>query len=55
MLKNLGVSIIVIRPIRDQMLFDRRQFSVEAGKPVEIVFDNVDIMPHNFVVTARAR
>jgi putative heme-binding domain-containing protein len=52
MLKNLGVSIIVIRPIRDQMLFDRRQFSVEAGKSVEIVFDNVDIMPHNFVITA---
>ncbi|MBI3855546.1 MAG: c-type cytochrome [Planctomycetes bacterium] len=51
MLKNLGVSIIVIRPIRDQMLFDRRQFSVEAGKPVEIVFDNVDIMPHNLVIT----
>jgi len=52
MLKNLGVSIIVIRPIRDQMLFDRRQIAVEAGKPVEIVFDNVDIMPHNLVITA---
>ena len=51
-LKNLGVSIIVIRPIRDQMLFDRKQFSVEAGKAVEIVFDNVDIMPHNLVITA---
>ena len=51
-LKNLGVSIIVIRPIRDQMLFDRKQFSVEAGKSVEIVFDNVDIMPHNLVITA---
>ena len=51
-LKNLGVSIIVLRPIRDQMLFDRKQFSVEAGKPVEIVFDNVDIMPHNLVITA---
>jgi putative heme-binding domain-containing protein len=52
MLKNLGVSVIVIRPIRDQMLFDRKQFSVEAGKAVEIVFDNVDIMPHNLVITA---
>jgi putative heme-binding domain-containing protein len=52
MLKNLGVSVIVIRPIRDQMLYDRKQFSVEAGRPVEIVFDNVDIMPHNLVITA---
>jgi putative heme-binding domain-containing protein len=52
MLKNLGVAVIVIRPIRDQMLFDRKSFSVEAGKPVEIVFENVDIMPHNMVITA---
>src|SRR5207237_1892342 len=51
MLKNLGVSVVLIRPIRDQMLFDRKQFSVEAGKPVEIVFDNVDIMPHNLAIT----
>jgi putative heme-binding domain-containing protein len=50
--KNLGVTVIVIRPIRDQMLFDRKSFAVEAGKPVEIVFDNVDIMPHNMVITA---
>ena len=47
------MSIIVIRPIRDQMLFDRKQFSVEAGKAVEIVFDNVDIMlPTTLVITA---
>jgi len=52
MLKGLGVNVILIRPIRDQMLFDRKQFSVEAGKPVEIIFDNVDIMPHNLAITA---
>jgi len=51
LLKDLGVNVILIRPIRDQMLFDRKQFSVEAGKPVEILFDNVDIMPHNFTIT----
>jgi putative heme-binding domain-containing protein len=50
--KNLGVSVILIRPIRDQMLFDVKSFSVEAGKPVEILFDNVDIMPHNLAITA---
>jgi putative heme-binding domain-containing protein len=52
MLKNLDVAIIVIRPVPHQMLFDRREIVVEAGKPVEIVFENVDIMPHNLVITA---
>jgi putative heme-binding domain-containing protein len=52
MLKNLDVAVILIRPVPHQMVFDRRKIVVEAGKPVEIVFDNIDIMPHNFVVTA---
>ncbi|HVR85480.1 MAG TPA: PA14 domain-containing protein, partial [Planctomycetota bacterium] len=50
--QGLGVKVLLIRPIRDQMLFDVKQFSVEAGKPVEILFDNVDIMPHNLAITA---
>ena len=28
---------------------------VQAGKPVEIIFENNDLMPHNFVVPNRAR
>jgi putative heme-binding domain-containing protein len=51
MLKNLDVNMIVIRPIRDQMQFDRKLITVEAGKAVEILFDNTDIMPHNLVIT----
>ncbi len=50
-LKSLDVNIIVIRPVRDQMQFDRKQIAVEAGKAVEILFDNTDIMPHNLVIT----
>ena len=33
------------------MLFDKDRIVVQAGKPVEIVFENNDLMPHNFVVT----
>jgi putative heme-binding domain-containing protein len=33
------------------MLFDKDRIAAQAGKPVEIVFENGDIMPHNFVVT----
>jgi putative heme-binding domain-containing protein len=33
------------------MLFDKDRLVMQAGKPVEIVFENNDLMPHNFVLT----
>ncbi len=50
-LRELGVPVVLVRPIPHQILYDRTQIYVEAGKPVEIVFENVDIMPHNLVIT----
>jgi len=50
-LGKLGVQIIMIRPVPLKMLFDRTEIAVEAGKPVQIVFENIDIMPHNLVIT----
>ena len=50
-LGDLGVRVIRLGTITDQMLFNRDRIAAEAGKPVEIVFENGDIMPHNFVVT----
>ena len=50
-LGNLGVRVIRLGTITDQMLFNKDRIAAEAGKPVEIVFENSDIMPHNFVVT----
>jgi putative heme-binding domain-containing protein len=32
------------------MLFDKERMAVQAGKPVEFLFENTDIMPHNFVI-----
>jgi putative heme-binding domain-containing protein len=49
-LRTLGVPVVLIRPVPHLITFDRTQLYVEAGKPVEIVFENVDIMPHNFVL-----
>ncbi|HMO91741.1 MAG TPA: GDSL-type esterase/lipase family protein [Pirellulaceae bacterium] len=51
-LSELGVNVIVLRPITHMMQYDRSQIFVEAGKPVQIVFENTDIMPHNIVFTA---
>jgi putative heme-binding domain-containing protein len=50
-LGELGVRVLRLATIPDQMLFDKERLVVRAGKPVEIVFENNDLMPHNFVVT----
>lgn len=46
----LGVRVIPLRSVREQMRYDVARIVVEAGKPIEIVFENVDMMPHNLVV-----
>ena len=50
-LGELGVRVIRVGTLTDQMLFDKERIVVQAGKPVEFVFENTDIMPHNFVIT----
>jgi putative heme-binding domain-containing protein len=49
-LRAVGVSVFVIRTIHEQMLYDKSLIVVEAGKPVEIILMNEDVMPHNLVV-----
>jgi putative heme-binding domain-containing protein len=51
-LRAVGVSVFVIRTVREQMLYDKSLIVVEAGKPVEIILMNEDVMPHNLVVVA---
>jgi azurin len=51
-LRGLGVRVVVIRTLREQMQYDTRFFAVQAGKPVQVVLENEDAMPHNFVITA---
>jgi putative heme-binding domain-containing protein len=50
-LGDLGVRVVRVGTLTDQMLFDKDRIVVQAGKPVEFVFENTDIMPHNFVIT----
>ncbi len=51
-LDELGVTVVVLRPVPHRMQYDRNQFYVEAGKPFQLVLDNTDIMPHNVVITS---
>ena len=51
-LGEIGVRVIRVGTKVDQMEFDRERLVVQAGKTVEFVFENTDIMPHNFVIVA---
>ncbi|HYH67993.1 MAG TPA: discoidin domain-containing protein, partial [Urbifossiella sp.] len=50
-LAEIGVRVVRVGTLTDQMLFSTDRLVVQAGRPVEFVFENTDIMPHNFVVT----
>jgi putative heme-binding domain-containing protein len=50
-LGELGVRVIRLGTVPDQMLFSKDRIAVKAGKPVEIILENTDLMPHNFVIT----
>jgi putative heme-binding domain-containing protein len=51
--RNAGPKVALIRPVPESLTFDKQLVIVAAGRPIEFVFENVDIMPHNLVVTAR--
>jgi putative heme-binding domain-containing protein len=50
-LGELGVRVIRVATLPEQMLYNKERLVVQAGKPVEIILDNTDLMPHNLVVT----
>ncbi len=45
-----NVQIVKIKSIREMLQFDVKNFTVKAGKTVEIVFENPDAMQHNIVI-----
>ena len=49
-LRALGVQVVRMQSVPEQMLFDLKWFAVQAGKSVQIVFANPDAMPHNLVI-----
>lgn len=47
---TLGVNVIRLGTLHEQMFFDKIQLVAEAGKPVELVFQNSDAMQHNWLL-----
>jgi putative heme-binding domain-containing protein len=48
-LGELGVRVLRLGTVVEQMLYDKERLIVQAGKPFEIHFENTDTMPHNLV------
>ncbi len=49
-LSSVAVRIVRIKTIKEEMRYDVPYFAVEAGRPVQIILDNQDLMPHNLIV-----
>ncbi|WP_205164653.1 MULTISPECIES: PVC-type heme-binding CxxCH protein [Arenibacter] len=43
--------VVNIKTIKNEMKYDITEFVVEAGKAVELVFENTDFMQHNLIIT----
>jgi uncharacterized cupredoxin-like copper-binding protein len=49
-LRGVSVDVFIVRTVHEQLRFDTTRLEVKAGKPFEVVFENDDVMPHNFVL-----
>jgi putative heme-binding domain-containing protein len=49
-LRDLGVRVIKLGTLPERMSYDQDVIAVAAGKPVQFLLDNADLMPHNFVI-----
>ena len=45
-----NVEVVKIKTVREEMRFDKKEFTVTAGKQIEIVLENPDAMQHNLVI-----
>lgn len=50
-LRAVTVRVVRIHTIEEEMRYDTAHFAVEAGRPVQVVLMNEDLMPHNIVFT----
>lgn len=41
---------VIIQSVEYKLIFDRKEFTVRAGSNVELIFRNVDEMPHNLLI-----
>ncbi|WP_461053808.1 PVC-type heme-binding CxxCH protein [Spirosoma arcticum] len=45
-----NVEVVRLKTVREEMRYDKKEFTVTAGKSVEIILENPDAMQHNIVI-----
>ena len=50
-LQEVAVRVVRIGTVEEEMRYDVPHFAVEAGRSVQLVLENHDLMPHNLVIT----
>lgn len=50
-LRAVTVRVVRIQTVDEEMRYDTPYFAVEAGRPVQVILQNEDLMPHNLVIT----
>ena len=48
--KDPNLQVIMLKSIPEALKYDKKEFTVKAGQPVEIIFENPDAMQHNIVI-----
>jgi putative heme-binding domain-containing protein len=50
-LRDITVRVVRLTTVEEEMRYDIPYFAVEAGRPVQVILQNEDLMPHNLVIT----
>ncbi|MEQ9408234.1 MAG: plastocyanin/azurin family copper-binding protein [Fuerstiella sp.] len=54
-LREITVRVVRLHTVEEEMRYDKPFFAVEAGRPVQVILENEDLMPHNLVITRNGK
>ena len=50
-MSEIAVRVVQVHTVEEEMRYDVPYFAVEAGREVQVILVNEDLMPHNLVIT----
>ena len=49
-MQDIAVRVVRIKTVAEEMRYDLKHFAAAAGKPIQLILQNDDLMPHNLVI-----
>ena len=49
-MQDIAVRVVRIKTVAEEMRYDLKHFVAAAGKPIQLILQNDDLMPHNLVI-----